>query len=773
VVFPNQFPGYHLRDESRSYTTPEVVGALLDAIEAVRTQFPDTCDLFLGDFSCGSGGSAIHHRSHQNGRDVDVGMYAKGNRPLNSFVPMGEDNLDAAKTWCLMENLIASQRVQYIFLDRRVQKVLYEYALTRGYDQEYLQRVFGNVRGSLVQHVRNHFDHMHVRFFTPWSTLAAHIGADEAEKRAVIEVAQQSYLPRKVNYYVNGSEKGLDELAHSFGVRTGDLCRWNHINGSSVLVPGSCLVFYKRSFESEPVMLARSLQPGFIAQAPPVKMASLQPEPEPATVSDSTSSEDSEPVVKEKQAERPATPTVTYRTCKARKGDTLDKIAHRNKLDVKLLCRLNGIKKTAALRPGQTVRTAAVKVYAVADRTTADESASESSASSISSPAEPGERNSGAATVAYYTVKNGGNLQDVSKKTGVPVSSLCKLNRLDRDTPLKPGQKIKTAQANLEVAVNKSARESSSSSADVSSGLSKSDSSTADYYVVKNGGTLQDVSKKTGVPVSSLCKLNRLDRDTALKPGQKIKIAQANLEVAANKSVRESSSSSADVSSGLSKSGSSTADYYVVKNGGTLQDVSKKTGVPVSSLCKLNRLDRDAALKPGQKIKVAQTDQKAPADTSKRKSSSSICFTSDSKKPDSPTAAYYTVNNGGTLQDVSKKTGIPLSSLCQLNGLDRNARLKSGQRIKLTQANLPVKPSLGSAACSPKDSGKKAAGAKHDRSNKKPLKPGEAKAAQKSAVKTAASKNYPENKGRAKTASARNATKKQDVTGKNTALAKK
>ena len=38
------------------------------------------------------------------------------------------------------------------------------------------------------------------------------------EKQAVIEVAQQSYLPRKVNYYVNGSEKGLDELARSFGV---------------------------------------------------------------------------------------------------------------------------------------------------------------------------------------------------------------------------------------------------------------------------------------------------------------------------------------------------------------------------------------------------------------------------------------------------------------------------------------------------------------------------------------------------------------------------
>ena len=44
--------------------------------------------------------------------------------------------------------------------------------------------------------------------------------ADETDKQSVIEVAQQSYLPKKVNYYVNGSEKGLDELAGSFGVTT-------------------------------------------------------------------------------------------------------------------------------------------------------------------------------------------------------------------------------------------------------------------------------------------------------------------------------------------------------------------------------------------------------------------------------------------------------------------------------------------------------------------------------------------------------------------------
>jgi LysM repeat protein/murein endopeptidase len=605
VVFPNQFPGYHLRDESRSYTTPEVVGALLDAIEAVRTQFPGTCDLFIADFTCAGGGSAIHHRSHQNGRDVDIGMYAAGNRPLNSLVPMNKDNLDPAKTWCLIENLIASQRVQYIFLDRSVQKVLYEYALTRGYDQAYLQHVFGNVRGCLIQHIRNHIDHMHVRFFTPWSTLAAHIGADEVEKQAVIEMAQQSYLPQKVNYYASGSEKGLDELANSFGVTTGDLCRWNHRSPTSVLVPGSCLVFYKRSFESEPVLLARSLQPGFFAQALPVRMASLQPEPMPSSsISDSTSSQNAELVVKEQRSQRPITPTSTFRTYKARKGDTLDKIARRNKLDVQLLCRLNGINKTAPLKPGQRVKTGAVKIYAVA-------------------------------------------------------------GKVATDTPTSG---------------------SSSSSAGFSSDPQQSGSATA-YYTMKRGGTLQDVSKKTGIPVSSLCRLNGLGQDTHLKPGQKIKLAQADLENATN------------------------------------------------------------------------THKGGP-------SSSSICFAPDSKKPDSPTAAYYTVNNGGTLQDVSKKTGISLSSLCQLNGLARSARLKPGQRIKLTQANLRVKPSFGSAACSAKGSAKKPAAVKHDKSDNKSSKHLEAKAAQKPGSKSVASKDSAVLKGHAKVASAKKTASKKPAVKK-------
>jgi len=454
VPFPNCFPGYQLRDESHTYTTPEVAGALLDAIEAVRTEFPDTCDLYIGDFSMTSGGSANHHRSHQNGRDVDIGMYAKGNRRLDGFMAMNEDNLDAAKTWCLIDNIIRSQRVQYIFLDRRVQQVLYNYAVSRGYDQAYLDRVFGNVRGSLIQHVRNHYDHIHVRFFTPWSTLAAHIGDGEAEKRMVIEMAQQSYLPKKVNYYVNGNDSSLDALAQSFGVTKRDLCKWNKLNPSAVPVPGSCLVFYKRSFESEPVHLARSLQPGFIAaRGPSVRMASLRPEvPEPS-VKDSTARVE-EPKVQEEKvelAERSESSATSHGTVyRIKRGDTVKSVARRNNMEVKLLCSLNGIKETTPLRPGRTLKTSSRQMLADAGQTTSDaprKSSSSSSAICFSSDS----KKPNSPTAAYYTVGKGETLQKISRKSGISIDVLCQLNGLKRGSGLKPGQKIKLTQANLPV----------------------------------------------------------------------------------------------------------------------------------------------------------------------------------------------------------------------------------------------------------------------------------------------------------------------------------
>ena len=230
------------------------------------------------------------------------------------------------------------------------------------------------------------------------------------------------------------------------------------------------------------------------------------------------------------------------------------------------------------------------------------------------------------------------------------------------------------------------------------------------------------------------------------------------------------------------------------KKGDTLEKIARRNKLDVKLLCQLNGMKKAAPLKPGLTVKTGTAKVYASAGTvasdARRRgsSSSSICFASDSKKPGSPTAAYYTVNNGGNLRDVSRKTGIGLSALCQLNGLSRNAHLKPGQRIKLTQANLPVRPSLGSASCSVKDLGKKPAAVKP---GKKSLKPSEAKAKSttskpsargnsKSAAKgNGSAKQAAVAKGKVKpAASAKAAAKKQAMkqtgkSGKRTTLAKK
>ena len=356
---------------------------------------------------------------------------------------------------------MASQRVQYIFLDRSIQKVLYDYGLSHGYSQPYLNRLFGNEPGALVQDIPGHVTHMHVRFFTPWSTLAAHIGADEDKMRSIIAVAQESYLPKKVDYYVTGNEKGICQLSKSFGVSESELCSWNHINQSSVLVPGSCLVFFKRSFESGAVQLASSLQPGYIAQAaaPPVEVASLEPQTARPVVSDAT---DEEQVSEQAPPERTVAVSHSSREYGSSRADernsgkfagyytvkrpvTLKYVAIKTGVSAVSLARLNGLPTTARLRPGSRIK--------LADAAPAPTSGNVSAGR----PSGPSricfESDSGKAglTYAYYRLARGGTLKDVATKTGIPLSSLCRLNHLSRGAKLKRGQMIKLAQANLPV----------------------------------------------------------------------------------------------------------------------------------------------------------------------------------------------------------------------------------------------------------------------------------------------------------------------------------
>ena len=46
-------------------------------------------------------------------------------------------------------------------------------------------------------------------------------------------------------------------------------------------------------------------------------------------------------------------------------------------------------------------------------------------------------------------------------------------------------------------------------------------------------------------------------------------------------------------------------------------------------------------------------------------------------------AEFYTVKSGDTLAKIARQFGLPLEALCEMNGLDKKARIKLGQRLRV------------------------------------------------------------------------------------------
>src|SRR5690606_4013996 len=84
---------------------------------------------------------------------------------------MNANNLDASKTWALLELIVAHAEVEAIFIDRSIQKLLLTHARRSGHSNNQRRRSWlevgaGKKQGkrSLIRHVPGHDDHMHVRF---------------------------------------------------------------------------------------------------------------------------------------------------------------------------------------------------------------------------------------------------------------------------------------------------------------------------------------------------------------------------------------------------------------------------------------------------------------------------------------------------------------------------------------------------------------------------------------------------------------------------------
>lgn len=221
--------GWTVVDPEHAYGTQETIEALTTVAREVHASYPQAV-LRIGHIGSPRGGWLRPHQSHQSGRDVDLGFfYRTGVDPGAPRQPR-EKLMDVAANWALLRALIIHSDVQFILVDRRVQRVLREYAVLIGEDRAWVDRLFGG-RGSLIKHAPRHRDHFHVRFFSPRS--------QELGQRLVPVLGARP----EENLVIHRVRPGdtLGKLAHRYGSTVRAIQAANGLNGGTALRVGRTL----------------------------------------------------------------------------------------------------------------------------------------------------------------------------------------------------------------------------------------------------------------------------------------------------------------------------------------------------------------------------------------------------------------------------------------------------------------------------------------------------------------------------------------------------
>jgi penicillin-insensitive murein endopeptidase len=158
----------------------EPLVAMVDrSARSVRHQFPDAITS-VGHLSRQGGGEVDQHRSHESGRDVDVGFFIRSysGHPLlpSHFVPFRADGtapswpgayFDDARNWALVAAMLGDPeaRITHIFVAAPLRARLLAYADRVGVPPALVVRaaeIMQQPRGALP-----HDDHFHVRIACP------------------------------------------------------------------------------------------------------------------------------------------------------------------------------------------------------------------------------------------------------------------------------------------------------------------------------------------------------------------------------------------------------------------------------------------------------------------------------------------------------------------------------------------------------------------------------------------------------------------------------
>lgn len=254
VPFPED-PRWVVVDPPNTYGTRETVDFLVKVLTEIHDRYPDAPPMRVNHISTPVGGYLRPHRSHQLGRDVDLGLY---------YDPRSEPRhrvLDLEMNWALLRAFLVHTDVEVVLLDRRIIRTLHAYAIAAGEDRAWVDRVFGVTGRGMVQHARGHRDHFHVRFYNA--------RAQELGWRVQPLLTKDETVPQVMRHRIRSGDN-LGKIAQRYGVSINAIKKLNRMR-SNFLRAGQSLAVPVRGMACDrcPAMARVVVPPRLLPPPPP------------------------------------------------------------------------------------------------------------------------------------------------------------------------------------------------------------------------------------------------------------------------------------------------------------------------------------------------------------------------------------------------------------------------------------------------------------------------------------------------------------------------
>ena len=189
-------------------------------------------------------------------------------------------------------------------------------------------------------------------------------------------------------------------------------------------------------------------------------------------------------------------------------------------------------------------------------------------------------------------------------------------------------------------------------------------------YTIARGDTISSIAGRYGLDTYAVLKLNNLQPNTVIYPGQKIKLTGS----AAAPAAKPAAPAAATASTGGS--------VYTVKSGDTLGAIAARHGVKLSEVLSWNGLNMSSTIYPGQKIKIGSGQSAAPAPAA-----NPAPAPAQAPAP-AASSGSYTVKSGDTLSAIAAKHGVKLSDILSANKLTMSSMIYPGNKLVIPGASI-------------------------------------------------------------------------------------